>query len=300
MEQDTAVRIAVFKYLDNLRLVQGQIFSWSSLQSGFKYKSETVSLIGAKGIWKPKILDLPISIATSPNRPYNDTFNEDGLLDYRYRQDEAGKADNNRLRTAMLKGLPLVYFHAMAKGQYDASWPVYIVGDNPTTNVFTVAVDDKSEILREKPVVSIGEDTLVRRQYMTRLTRVRLHQSAFRIQVLDAYRKQCTICRLKHTPLLEAAHIIPDSDTDGEPVVSNGLSLCKIHHAAYDQNILGITPDYKAEIRVDVLEEIDGPMLKHGIQEMHGNKLILPRSENKLPDKELVARRYEEFKAAYQ
>lgn len=233
------------------------------------------------------------------DRPYNDTFNDEGLLDYRYRKDDAGKADNSRLRSAMLKGLPLVYFHAMSKGKYDASWPVYIVGDNPDTSTFTIAVDDKSEIVRKNAEVAAGESAKIRRKYLTRLTRVRLHQSAFRIQVLEAYREQCTICRLKHVPLLEAAHIIPDSYTEGEPVVSNGLSLCKIHHAAYDQNILGISPDFKTEIRLDVLEEIDGPMLKHGIQEMHGNKLILPRSENKKPNRELVARRYEEFKAAH-
>lgn len=297
MEYDTAVRLAVFKYLERLRIAHGQILSWADLQRGFYYDSHPVPLIGAKGIWKPKILDLPISIATSPGRPYNDTFNSDGLLDYKYRQDKAGAADNKRLRTAMERQLPLVYFHAMSKGKYDASWPVYIVGDNPKTCTFTVAVDDKLEIIRDKYETDLAQNSEIRRRYVTRLTRMRLHQSAFRIQVLDAYKQQCTICRLKHVPLLEAAHIIPDSDVAGEPIVSNGLSLCKIHHAAYDQNILGISPDYKAEVRVDVLAEIDGPMLKHGIQEMHGSKIALPRLEKNQPNKELVARRYEEFKA---
>jgi len=299
MDHDTAVRLAVFKYLDNLRLLNGEIFSWSDLQRGFTYANSSVPLIGAKGIWKPKVLSLPISIATSPNRPYNDSFNADGLLDYKYRLDAAGKTDNDQLRTIMLKGLPIVYFHAMTKGKYDASWPVYIVGDNPATNTFTVAVDDKSEIYREEVKSAVGETAQIRRKYLTQLTRARLHQSAFRVQVLTAYREQCTICSLKHVPLLEAAHIIPDSKDDGEPVISNGLSLCKIHHAAYDQNILGITPDYKTEVRLDVLEEIDGPMLKHGIQEMHGRKLILPRSKADQPNKINVAQRYDEFKAAY-
>jgi len=299
MDHDTAIRQSVFKYLDTLRMLHGQIFKWSDLQRGFKYQGTVVPLIGAKGIWKPKVLDLPISIATSPNRPYNDSFNSDGLLDYRYRKDEAGSADNDRLRSVMLKGLPLVYFHAMSKGNYDASWPVYIVGDNPHMSTFTVAVDDHSQIGRLHSKTAIGESDLIRRKYITQLTRTRLHQSAFRVQVLEAYREQCAICRLKHAPLLEAAHIIPDADPDGGPVVSNGLSLCKIHHAAYDQNILGITPDYDTEIRLDILEEVDGPMLKHGIQEMHGTKLIIPREMKKQPNKELVARRYEEFKSAH-
>jgi putative restriction endonuclease len=298
MDHDTAVRIAVFKYLDQLRLQYGQILPWRNLQKGFVFDGNVVPLIGATGIWKPKILDLPISIATSPSKPYNDTFADDGYLDYKYRQDKAGKSDNDRLRSLMLKGKPLVYFHAMSKGKYDASWPVFIVGDNPGVSTFKVAVEDRSEINKDHSVESAAESAVIRRKYLTRLTRVRLHQSAFRVQVLEAYREQCTICSLKHVSLLEAAHIIPDSHEDGVSTVTNGLSLCKIHHAAYDQNILGITPDYKAEIRMDILDEIDGPMLKHGIQEMHGKSIILPRSVNKQPDKELISRRYEEFKSA--
>ena len=299
MDHDTAVRLAVFNFLDKLRLSYGLILPWKELQQGFRFDGNVVSLIGAKGIWKPKILDLPISISTSPERPYSDSFNSDGFLDYRYRKDSAGKGDNNRLRTVMLKSLPLVYFHALSKGKYDASWPVYLIGDSPANNTFTVAVDERSEINRISHPDLVSEPDNIRRRYITKLTRIRLHQSAFRVQVLEAYREQCTICRLKHVSLLEAAHIIPDSEDEGEPVVSNGLSLCKIHHAAFDQNILGISPDYKAVVRVDVLKEIDGPMLKHGIQEMDGKSLILPKTERMRPDKELISRRYEEFKAAY-
>lgn len=43
--------------------------------------------------------------------------------------------------------------------------------------------------------------------------------------------------------MLDAAHIIPDPDPDGHPEVSNGLSLCKFHHAAFDRRIIGIRPD---------------------------------------------------------
>ncbi len=56
------------------------------------------------------------------------------------------------------------------------------------------------------------------------------------MMILDAYSDNCTVCHIEHTELLDAARIIPD----GEPVVPNGLSLCKIHHAAFDSNLLGI------------------------------------------------------------
>ena len=96
----------------------------------------------------------------------------------------------------------------------------------------------------------------------------------------------------------EAAHITPDSEPDGEPVVSNGIALCKLHHAAFDRNILGIRPDYIAEIRMDVLEEVDGPMLRHGLQEMHGVRVYVPRSEENRPNVDALAKRYERFRAA--
>jgi putative restriction endonuclease len=52
----------------------------------------------------------------------------------------------------------------------------------------------------------------------------------------------------------------------GLPEVPNGLALCKIHHSAYDVNILGVSPDYRVHIRSDVLREHDGPMLKWGLE----------------------------------
>lgn len=84
----------------------------------------------------------------------------------------------------------------------------------------------------------------------------------------------------------------------GRPVVPNGLSLCKIHHAAYDANILGVRPDLVAEIRADVMREIDGPMLTHGLQALDGVQLIRPRSTLDAPDAVGLELRYERFRQA--
>jgi putative restriction endonuclease len=128
--------------------------------------------------------------------------------------------------------------------------------------------------------------------------KLRLHQRTFRERVLEAYREQCALCRLHHRELLDAAHIIPDSDPMGEPHVTNGLSLCKLHHAAFDGNFIGIRPDYIIEVRPDLLKEKDGPMLKHGLQGMHENRIILPRSASLHPDQGLLEQRYALFKKA--
>ncbi len=82
------------------------------------------------------------------------------------------------------------------------------------------------------------------------------------------------------------------------PTVDNGIALCKLHHAAFDSFILGINPDYVIEVREDVLKEKDGPMLQHGLKDLHKSKIILPTSQDLWPKKELIDIRYQKFKEA--
>ena len=77
----------------------------------------------------------------------------------------------------------------------------------------------------------------------------------------------------------------------------NGISLCKLHHAAFDNFFLGIRPDYIVEIRHDVLNESDGPMLKHGLQGLHHSRIVVPNQKDLRPAPELLIRRWEKFKA---
>ncbi|MSR07359.1 MAG: hypothetical protein EXR93_09890 [Gemmatimonadetes bacterium] len=93
---------------------------------------------------------------------------------------------------------------------------------------------------------------------------------ALAMLAVAAYHVTCAMCRLKHNSLLDAAHIIPDREEHGLAEVPNGLCLCKIHHTAYDVNIVGVDADYRIHVREDVLEEHDGPMFRHGLQEMAG------------------------------
>jgi len=121
---------------------------------------------------------------------------------------------------------------------------------------------------------------------------IRVHQCSFRERVLLAYQNHCVLCNLKHIELLDAAHIIADKEDIGNPIIPNGLALCKIHHAAFDNNFIGINPDYKIKVRLDLLEEIDGPMLKFGIQSLNNGDLILPSSKKNYPDRERLEIRF--------
>ncbi len=156
-------------------------------------------------------------------------------------------------------------------------WPAFVVGDAAGSLAFTVQLEDVAHVASplEESVVAEG-----RRAYITATVRQRLHQRSFRERVLRAYREQCAICPLRHEELLDATHIIPDREREGEPRVSNGLALCKLHHAAFDGCFLGIRPDYLVEVRYCVLEEEDGPMLRHGLQGIHRIRIHHPRRED--------------------
>ena len=58
-----------------------------------------------------------------------------------------------------------------------------------------------------------------------------------------------------------------------------------------------VGPDYHVEIRRDVLEEEDGPMLRHGLQGLHGQRILVPRRADWRPSPDLLERRYHEFLA---
>lgn len=300
---DLAIRLAAFRFLERLTQFHGEALPYQTLAAGFEFEGVRVPLLGPQGIFKPQVMDLPLSIMTSPPsarhpRPYDDGFEADGLIRYRYRGTNVEHRDNVGLREAMRRGTPLIYLHGLCVGKYKAVWPVVVVGDDPGSLSFMIAAEDHVHVLSrlESGELSAADPAAdLRRRYASREAHQRLHQAAFRERVLHAYRERCTVCRLQHPELLDAAHIIGDSQEMGEPVVSNGLSLCKLHHAAFDKNIMGIRPDYVVQVRQDILEEIDGPMLLHGLQGMHGHKLELPSRRIWHPDRDRVEERYEEF-----
>ncbi len=300
-ERDRLVRQFAFGFLGQQREIFGDVMPWRALLQGFEFEGRRVPLVSQQGIFKPAVLDeVALSIRTTPviqghTRPYEDGVTDEGLVLYRYRGTDPNHRENVGLRKAMHQQIPLIHFQGITKGQYLASWPVFIVGDDPTALAFTVAVADP-ELLNPDLSPAIAEEA--RRAYFQAVTKRRLHQAVFRERVLHAYQRSCGICRLRHPELLDAAHILPDGHPRGEPIVPNGLSLCKLHHAAFDANLLGIRPDLRIEVRPSILHERDGPMLLHGLQGMNGASLLTPRRHEWRPGADRLEERYEEFRQA--
>lgn len=262
----------------------------------FGFGPERVKDVG-KGIWNPSSYAGTLTIVSDPDSEYDDGDHGDSLYRYSYEKRPPGQdprgGSNIKLREAMRLGLPIVMLRKIADGRFVPVMPVYVVKEEPEHRRFLLALDESLRFLPDP--AHLTED---QRRYVERVVRQRMHQPEFRSRVLGAYELKCAVCDLKKTPLLDAAHITADIATDGLPVVSNGLALCKIHHAAYDENILGISPDYVVHINDDVLTEVDGPMLKYGLQQMDRRRLWVPRRAAQQPDKDRLAQRFEAFRSA--
>lgn len=272
----------------------------------FEYNGVKVPLRNRyKGIWKPANFGAALSFTTKftkpgKERPYEDAVGRDGLIRYKWRDGGPDITDNHALRSAMEAGLPLIWFYGIAEGVYQPIFPVFLVAEEADQQQFVVAIDDAQRLFEDGPIFSEGPSlSVVEKRYAARMARQRLHQPVFRSMVMRAYDEHCAVCALHHVELLDAAHILPDAHMEGIAAVTNGLSLCKIHHSAYDRKFMGIRPDYVIEIRADLLNEVDGPMLRHGLQERHGERLlVLPQQRNERPSSILLEKAYRNFREA--
>lgn len=264
----------------------------------FRFRGKKMPLKDRQlGIRKPAGMSAALSITTTyrapdRERPYDDRLGADGLMRYKWDGDNPEKYTNRGLRAAMKSRAPLVWFWGVAQGLYKPIYPVYILAEEWQQQQFVVVTDGLQNI--EATGLDIDE---VSRGYVLRETRRRLHQPVFRSLVMRAYETRCAICSIRHSSLLDAAHIVPDADDEGVAAVRNGLALCKIHHAAYDSGIIGVSADYKIGVREDILREVDGPMLEIGLKGIHGDSLsVVPSSKKERPDRDLLDRQYWRFK----
>lgn len=289
--QQDAIRDDVFRWLDARRNAGAYEYSREELIN-YSFQGERIPLLDTgRGIRNPVDFDSTLTLMTSSKKTgYSDGISPEGLVTYSYQSREGG--DNVKLLEAFEHGDPLVYFLGVRPGFFVAFYPVYIVHNDPVRRVVSIALDESLRYFDDPMNLKEYE-----RRYAERLVRTRLHQPMFRARVLRAYESSCAICNLKHAELLDAAHIVADAQLDGVAEVTNGLALCKIHHASYDQNLLGITPDYEVRIDKDLLEEVDGPMLRHGLQDMHGRPLTLPPRHADRPSKERLAHKFAAFAA---
>ena len=99
---DTEVRVTAFDWLQQKTAEYGDVLPRAVLSQGFEFRGHRVPLIGPQGIFKPRLLpEMPLSITTAPHGPYDDSFDDDGFLLYKYRGTDPSHHENAGLRKAM-------------------------------------------------------------------------------------------------------------------------------------------------------------------------------------------------------
>ena len=301
---DAKMRMTAFEQVQRSNdLYEG--LTTNDLKAGFYYEGNRIPLVNPqRGIFKPRRMRYLLSIRTvfpAPGKKvwYDDQreihrriIESEDTLDYAFMGQDPNAADNQWLLEAFKNQVPVIYFLGIAPGRYQAIIPAFISDWDPNALIAQVVfgVPNQDKILIPQ---SIQE-----RRYALRVVKQRLHQSSFREAVIAAYNGRCAVSGLPERRLLDAAHIISDkNELMGQPVITNGLPLSKIHHSAFDSNLIGINPDYRLHVSERLLSQNDGPMLE-SFKQLNGNKLRLPTRLIDYPDRERLAVRFEEFKAS--
>ena len=302
---DAAMRHAAVNELE--RRAVGRSLDADDLAAGFLFQGERIPFVNPqRGIFKPRVMRFLLSIRTvyprtgarvwydDQRRVHQQIHSGEELIDYAFMGSDPDAADNRWLKEAMEAQVPVIYFLGIAPGRYTAIYPTFIADWS--------ASKLGAKIGFGTPLIStagaVTNPSAPERRYALRLVSQRLHQATFREAVLTAYGGRCAISRLPERRLLDAAHIVADGDELlGQPLVANGLPLSKVHHAAFDANLIGIDADYRIHVSDELFAMQDGPMLEQGIKAMRGKTLLMPAREVDRPDRDRLAARFELYLA---
>lgn len=301
MTTDSDIIFSAFQRIQELELIYYDAIPWKAIQQGIEYSGRKVLLANlAKGIFKPIAMKRgPLSIKTTMPRGnnvniYDDQMRDEGFYQYSLERGDPYGERNVLLWQALEDNAPFIYFYAVAPAIYKALWPCFVRNIHPELGYAEIIVGsslpDKTT-QSARPIVP----SEIESRYMVRETKIRLHQASFREAVLSAYNNKCAITGLPTPKLLEAAHIIPDQLIGDKQTVSNGIALSRLHHKAYDANLIGIDPDYKVHISDELNITNGGPLLKNGILDFNGKSLNIPKHEEMSPNRDYLARRFESY-----
>ncbi len=312
-DRDTLMRMAAFERVRLLSEVHGHL-SAKQLDSGFVFAGDSIKLVDrVKGIWKPQKMRYLLSIKTvvpksggkfwyeDQREVHRQIYDGEEVVDYDFMRGKRGPeaAHNQWLREAYLNRIPIIYFLGIVPGQYLAMLPSFIVGWDARALKAHVGfgVPEQKGLVPSEQEIPVPPKSAIERCYALRSVKQRLHQATFRQTVITAYKGRCAISRLPEQRLLDAAHIISDGNERlGQPIISNGLPLSKLHHAAFDAHLIGIDPDYRIHVSDRLLSQNDGPMLE-ALKHQNGAEICLPHRSKDQPDRDRLARRYEHFRA---
>lgn len=299
---DARMRQVAFAHLRVLSATR-DFLSSTDLQAGFTFEGARIPLVNPqRGIFKPKQMQYLLAIRTVFPKPgariwYDDQrrvheqlYESHDFVDYAFMGTNPDAPDNRWLREAWEQRIPIIYFVGIAPGRFVPILPAYIAGWDAFGLKASVGFGEPAHF-----DASRHADVVPARRYAIRTVQQRLHQATFRQAVITAYDGRCALSGMPEPMLLDAAHIVADGDEHmGQPVVTNGIPLTKLHHAAFDAHLIGIDADYRLHVSERLLVLRDGPMLE-ALKQLHRQQIRLPTRFRDRPDRDRLSARFDQF-----
>lgn len=141
--------------------------------------------------------------------------------------------------------------------------------------------DEEREFLDQ----SANEVVTARRYDLVETMRA-YRDAKFRPAVLRAYSYRCSVCQCA-LKLVDAAHIIPVADPQSTDDVTNGLALCRIHHGAFDNGLMGVQSTYRIIVNQAQERHLAELGLDSGIDRFRSQlpeRIMVPASLEARPD----------------
>ncbi|MFH7244085.1 MAG: HNH endonuclease [Spirulina sp.] len=119
-----------------------------------------------------------------------------------------------------------------------------------------------------------------------------VRDATFRKNIVKLYDNRCAFCQLRiiagdETNIVDGAHIKPFSKFKDDSY-TNGISLCKNHHWAFDHGWFSLDQEYRILIRENWISE-NAPSNIKAMSEYHLESIFLPHDEEFLPDQNALA-----------
>lgn len=300
-QNDLEMRLAAARMLARLSHIYRDAVPWREIDKGFAFRNNRIRFASrAGGIFKPVQMDRVLSISTVMPRAgrsvqYADQVaggSKDGMWLYDMRALNPAHHQNQWLKTAWNEGLPLIYLRGLAPAVYLPLFPVYVTDWDAHAGQVRVALGLECTTRNDLVEPNLMGGSLPR--YTYRHMQDRMYVARFRVDVLKAYRNTCALSGLAQPQLVDAVTIAPHASGEA-PDITEGLCMSRLHHAAFDANLLGIDPDG----RVHVSEQLDAreardPFVR-SLTVLSGRRIEVPRALEHHPNRDLLAVRFEQF-----
>lgn len=142
------------------------------------------------------------------------------------------------------------------------------------------SLEEPDEIKKELEISLNNEPTLLEESKLVKSYR-KIRNAYFSKRIKEIYECKCSICgkrRFSNTfyPEVESAHIYP-REKNGSNDLRNGISLCKLHHWAFDNGLLSITDNLSIIVKKNIKTDNNYSEIY-----LYENKKILTPNEIKL------------------